>query len=304
MNQLPPLRLVVTGTEGQIVRSLLKLSSSRADVSVVAVGRPKLDLAQDVDPIRVFEPLKPDVVVNAAAYTAVDQAESEPDLTMIINGYGAGLVARAAYHLQVPVIQISTDYVFKGDAKRPYSETDPVDPVNVYGASKLVGERETALENPDHAVLRTAWVYAPEGKNFVKAMLRLAKSREELSVVADQYGNPTSADDIAAAVATVAMNLKRNPHDQTMRGVFHMTAEGETTWAGFAEAIFSESAARGGPSARVKGIATSDYPTPAKRPANSRLDCSKLKACHGLVLPPWTDGLARCIAAISTTGDW
>lgn len=298
------MRLVVTGTEGQVVRSLLKLGALHSDLEVIAVGRPSLDLAQDADLVGVFEPLKPDVVVNAAAYTAVDQAESEPELAMRINGRGAGLVARAARNLGVPIVQISTDYVFRGDSDRPYSETDLVDPTSVYGASKLAGERETALENPDHAVLRTAWVYAAEGKNFVRTMLRLAKSREELGVVADQFGNPTSADDIAAVVAAVAINLKTNPLNQNMRGVFHMTAQGETTWAGFAEAIFSESAEKGGPSARVKAIATSDYPTPAKRPASSRLDCSKLKTHHGVVLPPWNDGLARCIAAISTTGDW
>lgn len=297
-------RLLVTGCEGQVVRSLLKLGAAQSNLQVSAVGRPELDLAQDSNLLGVFEPLRPDVIVNAAAYTAVDQAESEADLALRVNGRGAGLVARAARQLGVPVVQISTDYVFAGDGERPYVESDPVRPVSAYGASKLAGERETARENPNHAVLRTAWVYAPEGKNFVKTMLRLAKSRDEVGVVADQVGNPTSADDIAAAVAAVAINLSAIPHEPKLRGTFHMTAQGEATWAGFAEAIFRESAARGGPSARVKGIATSEYPTPAKRPANSRLDCSKLKTVHGVVLPSWNDGLARCISAISMTGDW
>ncbi|PTM53350.1 dTDP-4-dehydrorhamnose reductase [Phreatobacter oligotrophus] len=298
------MRLLVTGREGQVVRSLLRLRATQSDIQVHAVGRPELDLAQDRDLVGIFEPLKPDVIVNAAAYTAVDQAESDTDLAFRVNGRGAGLVARAARQLGIPVIQISTDYVFPGDGVRPYLESDPVSPVSAYGASKLAGERETAQENPNHAVLRTAWVYAPEGKNFVRTMLRLAKSREEVGVVADQVGNPTSADDIAAAVAAVAINLKANPHDPALRGIFHMTSQGETTWAGFADTIFRESAARGGPSARVKGIATSDYPTPAKRPANSRLDCSKLRNAHGVVLPSWNDGLARCINAISMTGEW
>ena len=298
------MRILVTGREGQVVRALVKLVSSRPELVVLPVGRPNFDLTSSVSPLPLFEGYRPDLIVNAAAYTAVDQAENEPEVAHAANSRGAGLVAAAAASINVPVIQISTDYVFAGDGEYPYRETDPVGPAGVYGASKLAGERAVAEANPNHAILRTAWVYAAEGKNFVRTMLRLAKSRDEVGVVADQFGNPTSATDIAEGIIKVALNLLRKPEDPALRGTFHMTAAGETSWAGFAEAIFMEAERRGGPSARVRPIATSDYPTPARRPANSRLNCRKLYQAHGVALPPWQDGLARCIETISMSGDW
>ncbi len=298
------MRILVTGREGQVVRALVKLASSRPELVVVPVGRPDFDLTSPVSPLALFQGFRPDLIVNAAAYTAVDQAETEPDEARAANSRGAGLAAAAAASLNVSIIQISTDYVFAGDGEHPYRETDPVGPAGVYGASKLAGERAVAEANPNHAILRTAWVYAAEGKNFVRTMLRLAKSRDEVGVVADQVGNPTSAADIAEGIIKVAFNLVQRPDDHALRGTFHMTAAGETSWAGFAEAIFMEAERRGGPSAMVRPIATSDYPTPARRPANSRLDCRKLHQAHGVALPPWQDGLARCIETISMSGDW
>ncbi|HEY8381971.1 MAG TPA: dTDP-4-dehydrorhamnose reductase [Microvirga sp.] len=286
------MRILVTGTEGQVARSLAERGPAHG-ATVALVGRPDLDLA---DPARVEAAIRArggDVVVNAAAYTAVDQAESEPALAEAINGAGAGAVAAAAAALGIPVVHLSTDYVFDGSLDRAYRETDPVQPLGAYGRSKLEGERAVAA-HADHAILRTAWVYSPFGKNFVRTMLRLAGDRDEVSVVADQQGSPTAALDIADAVIAVARNLAER-RDPALRGLFHMTGSGDTTWAGFATAIFAESAARGGPSARVRPIATAEYPTPARRPANSRLDCAKLAAVHGVTLPDWRLSTADCV---------
>jgi dTDP-4-dehydrorhamnose reductase len=280
------MRVLVTGREGQVVRSLIE-RGSRAGETVVPLGRPELDLARETDAIVArIEAERPDVIVSAAAYTAVDKAESEPDLAFAINEHGAGAVARAARLLGVPLVHLSTDYVFDGAKPSPYVEEDAVGPTGVYGASKLAGEKAVLTEHDNSAVLRTAWVYSPFGANFVKTMIRLAADREEIGVVADQRGNPTSALDIADGLLAVAANLLGD-NDPDLRGIFHMTADGDASWAEFAETIFEASANRAGPTARVKHIATADYPTSAKRPANSRLDCSKIQRCHGVRLPNW-----------------
>lgn len=288
------MRLVVTGREGQVVTALRERGPGLG-AEVVALGRPMLDLARPDTVAAALRAARPDVVVNAAAYTAVDKAEAEPDLAMAVNGTGAGAVASAAAALGVPVIQISTDYVFDGTKASPYVEDDPVGPVSAYGRSKLAGEQAVARAQPNHAILRTAWVYAPFGGNFVRTMLRLAETRPEVSVVADQQGGPTSALDIADAVVTVARNLIARPGDASLRGVFHMAAEGWTSWAGLASAVFEGSAARGGPGAQVRPISTAEYPTPARRPANSRLDCTRLAGAHGVSLPAWQRSLDACL---------
>ena len=197
----------------------------------------------------------------------------------------------------MPLIHLSTDYVFAGTKPAPYVETDPTDPQGAYGATKLAGEEAVCAAAPNGAILRTAWVYSPFGANFVRTMLRLAESRDEVGVVADQFGTPTSARDIADAVLRVAANLVAHD-DPALRGLFHMASAGDTHWAGFAEAIFAESAARGGPTARVRHITTAEYPTTAKRPANSRLDCTKLAAIHGVRLPEWRAALPAVIARL------
>jgi dTDP-4-dehydrorhamnose reductase len=292
-----PLRLVVTGREGQVTRALQALAG--ADLEVVALGREKFDLAADGEATSVFAEARPDAIVNAGAYTAVDKAESERDLAFAVNGRGAGRVARAAAILRVPVIQISTDYVFDGSGDRPWREDDSVGPLGAYGASKCAGEEAVAAATPNHAILRTSWVYAPWGGNFVRTMLRLAQTRPELRVVADQWGAPTSALDIAEGVVAVARNLVARPDDSSLRGVFHMAAQGETTWADFAREIFAQSAARGGPHAEVVSIPSRDYPTPAARPLNSRLSTEKLAGVHGVRLPHWRDGLARVLERLA-----
>jgi dTDP-4-dehydrorhamnose reductase len=286
--------MVVSGREGQVVRSLIERARG-TEFEIVPVGRPALDLAGDPDAVvDVIEATRPEVLISAAAYTQVDKAESEPDLAFAINRRGAEAVARAAHGLGVPLIHLSTDYVFDGSKSSPYVETDETGPTGVYGASKLAGEQAIVAEHDNVAVLRTAWVYSPFGANFVKTMLRLAGDREEIGVVADQQGNPTSALDIADGVLRIAANLCRGD-DPAQRGTFHMTAMGEASWAEFAEAIFAASEELGGPTARVKPIRTSGYPTPAKRPANSRLDSTKLARAHGVCLPDWRESVKEVL---------
>lgn len=293
------MRITVTGHSGQVVLSMLERASR--GMSVMALGRPTLDLEQMSSIAPALAAARPDIVVNAAAFTAVDLAESEEATAQTVNCVAAGEVARATAALGVPIIQISTDYVFDGSLHRPYREEDPVGPISAYGRSKLAGEEAVAAANPNHAILRTAWVYSPFGKNFVKTMLRLAEARDEVGVVADQSGCPTSALDIADAVFAVAHNLVQRPTEAALRGVFHMGAQGEAVWADVAEAIFAERERLGGTPVRVKRIATADYPTPAKRPANSRLDSSRLKTVHGAALPHWQTSLASCVRRLLST---
>ena len=294
------MRIVVTGgPDGQVLLSLAERGTS-AGHDIVALGRPELDLTGDEEAIvRAVEQARPSIVVSAAAYTAVDKAESERDLAFAINARGAGAVAKAAERLGVPVIHISTDYVFDGSKPAPYVESDVPNPVSVYGASKLAGEEDVLAASPNSVILRTAWVYSPFNANFVKTMLRLAADRDEVGVVADQYGNPTSALDIADAILAVAANLVAS-NKPDLRGVFHMTGRGEGSWADFAEHIFAASVSAGGPRASVRRIFTADYPTPARRPANSRLDSSKLHEIHKVRLPNWqtsTDQVVRRLVA-------
>lgn len=290
------LRIAVTGWTGQVVCAMLERVP--VGVEVIAIRRPDLDLAIPKTVAPALRAARPDVIVNAAAYTAVDQAESEPDLAMRVNGQAAGEAARAAAALGIPVIQLSTDYVFDGALDRPYREDDATGPISAYGASKLAGERAVAAATDNHAILRTAWIYSPFGKNFAKTMLRLAETRDEVGVVADQAGSPTSALDIADAIFTVARNLTAQTDDARLRGVFHMSAAGEAVWAEVAEAIFTERERLGGKPVAVKRIATADYPTPARRPANSRLDCSKLALAHDVRLPEWQSSLRPCVARL------
>ena len=296
------MRLLVTGTQGQVVTALRRHAG--ADIEVIALGRPELDLAQDEDLTTLFASCKPDVIVNAAAYTAVDRAESESDLAFAINARGAAAVAQAAQALHVPVIQISTDYVFDGTASQPLREENTTHPLGVYGAIKLAGEAAVAAATENHVILRTAWVYAPFGANFVRTMLRLAATRTDINVVADQFGTPTSATEIAACIVSVARNLLANPADATLRGIFHMTAQGgPISWADFATEIFTLSAAQGGPSAKVVPISTAEYPTAAQRPAYSCLDGQKLTAVHHVTLAHWQDSLRDTMDQIHKGSD-
>jgi dTDP-4-dehydrorhamnose reductase len=279
-------RYLVTGHEGQVVRSLIERGARRSDIEILPMGRPVLDLAR-IDTIEAaISVIKPDAIISAAAYTAVDQAETDEATALGINGTAIGEIGRVAKALGIPVVHLSTDYVFDGEKPSPYVEDDPVNPLSAYGRSKLEGERLLAASDADHAILRTAWVYSPFGKNFLRTMLRLAETRDDLNVVADQLGNPTSALDIADAVLEVADNLLASGEPR-LRGVFHMTGTGNASWADFAAGIFEISGEHGGPTANVHPITTAEYPTPAKRPQNSRLNCSRLAAEHGVSMPDW-----------------
>jgi dTDP-4-dehydrorhamnose reductase len=293
------MRIAVTGQNGQVALSLLERAAA-VGIELVAIGRPALDLERLETIAPALTAVRPDVIVNAAAFTAVDLAESEEKTALKVNGVAAGAIAATAGKLGVPVIQISTDYVFDGDLDRPYREHDVTGPISAYGRSKLAGEQAVASATPNHAILRTAWVYSPFGKNFVRTMLRLGQDREEVGVVADQAGSPTSALDIADTVLAVARNLHARPDDGALRGVFHMGAQGEAVWAEVAEAIFANAQNAGRSPVRVKRIATADYPTPARRPANSRLDSAKLAATHGVRLPHWRDSLTACVTRLLT----
>ncbi len=291
------MRIAVTGLVGQVVSALIECAPR--DVEIIAMGRPQLDLARRASVLSTLRASRCDAIVNAAAYTAVDKAESEPDMAMSVNGDGAGHVAEIAAELRVPLVHLSTDYVFDGRLDRPYREDDATGPTGAYGRSKLTGEQKIASIHPDHAILRTAWVYSPFGANFVRTMLRLGETRSELGVVSDQRGNPTYALDIADAVVAIAQRLRADPAPN-LRGVFHMTGGGEATWADFAEEIFAEAQKYGRTPVRVNRIATADYPTPARRPANSRLDNARLQAAFGLSLPDWRSSTAACVRRLLT----
>ncbi|WP_298174558.1 dTDP-4-dehydrorhamnose reductase [Novosphingobium sp.] len=292
------MRICVTGLQGQVVQSLLARGAGLRH-TVIPVGRPLLDLSKD-DPVGVHRTLaqaRPDVVVSAAAYTAVDQAESDREAAFAVNVRGAGLVARATAAMGVPLIHMSTDYVFSGTASTPYRESDVPDPQSIYGATKLAGEYAVLAENSNTAVLRTAWVISPFGRNFVRTMLALAATRDELSVVSDQVGNPTCAMDIADAVLAIAGNLVAS-NDAGLRGIFHLAGAGETSWAGLAEAVFRRSSEIGGPVASVRHIRSDQYPTAARRPANSRLNCTNLAASHRVRMPNWYQSLPKTVDAL------
>jgi dTDP-4-dehydrorhamnose reductase len=290
------MRLAVTGKNGQVVSALQALAGP--GLEIVALGRPELELARPDTVFKALRDAKPDVVVSAAAYTAVDKAESEPDIAFAVNRDGAKAVARAANDIGVPVIHISTDYVFDGTKTTAYVENDPTGPASVYGRSKLEGEHAVSENTENYAILRTAWVYSEYGSNFVKTMLRLSESRDEVNVVADQFGCPTSANDIAIAIVSIAKRLATDPSAH-LRGVFHMSGTGETNWADFAKQIFAFSAENGGKSIVVNDITTAQYPTPARRPANSRLDCCKLEEVYGIRLPEWQISTRAVMAALA-----
>jgi dTDP-4-dehydrorhamnose reductase len=280
------MRILVTGREGQLARSLLERAAMHPSIEVIAVGRPDFDLARPDTIFRVIEAQRPDLVVSAAAYTAVDQAEDEPDLARSINTLGAGAVAEAAARINAPVVHLSTDYVFSGEGQQAYGENDPTGPRSVYGKTKLDGEIAVAAANPRHLILRTAWVYSAFGKNFVKTMLGLAEARDAVSVVSDQWGNPTSATDLADAVFRIADRLGTDKNFATF-GTYHVVGSGSTNWSSLARAVFEASKERKGPTAEVRDIMTAEYPTRAIRPSNSRLSTRKFEDVFDWKMPEW-----------------
>jgi dTDP-4-dehydrorhamnose reductase len=292
---MKPLRIALTGSEGQVARGVVEAVSRAADLDIVCLARPAFDLAEPATIGPAVAAARPDVVINAAAYTAVDDAERDEVATFAINSTGAGAVAAAAAEVGAAIIQLSTDYVFAGDASAAYVETDPTDPRSAYGRSKLAGEMAVLAANPRAIVVRTSWVYGPGGKNFVATMLRLAAQRDEIGVVEDQRGRPTYAPHLAAGLIDIARAAATGWHSDH-GGVFHLAGADAMSWRAFAEAVFAVSRARGGPSARVRAIASADYPTAATRPANSILDCVKVKRVFGVALPGVEAGLSEYFA--------
>jgi len=278
------MRLLVTGRDGQVATCLAERAAGHADLELVFAARSGTDIPLDLarpETIReAVRTVRPDVVINAAAYTHVDQAEDEPDLAMQVNGIAPGILAEEAAGCGAKLIQVSTDYVFDGTLDRPYRPDDAVSPIGSYGRSKLAGEEAVRAATGDHVIVRTAWIYSPYGRNFLKTMLRLAETRDALSVVDDQYGNPTSAFEIADGLLAITGRWRRDKA-AGLGQVYHLAGAQDMSWCGFARKIFAESARRGGPVAQVKAITTADYPTRAARPANSRLDSGRLERDFG-----------------------
>jgi dTDP-4-dehydrorhamnose reductase len=289
-----PRPILVAGKTGQLARCLAQ-EARRRGTALVALGRPELDLTLPEALARVVETHAPCAIVNAAAYTAVDKAEAELALAMAVNRDGAGALAAAAAGLGVPFIHVSTDYVFDGRKDGAYVEDDAPSPLGAYGRSKLGGEAAVRAACPAGVILRTSWVYSPFGQNFVTTMLRLAATREKVQVVDDQHGAPTAAFDLADAILDLVNRQTAAPRDRDAGGIYHLAAAGETTWHGFAAAIFAGWARRGRRVPALEPITMAQYPTAARRPANSRLDCSKVARAFGLRLPPWRSSLERCL---------
>jgi dTDP-4-dehydrorhamnose reductase len=291
------MRVLVAGREGQVARALASVLP-REGHAVVALEPPELDITDAVSIEAAMRQAQPDLVVNAAAYTAVDRAEDEPEAAMAVNCDGAARLAEAAATRGLPVLHLSTDYVFDGTKGAPYVEADAPNPLGVYGATKLAGEGAVLACNPRSLILRTAWVCSPDGTNFVKTMLRLAAERPELRVVADQHGAPTFAEDLADAIAHLTPRMIAAPAGDPGFGLFHLTGAPHTTWHGFAAAILDGAARRGHPRPALAAIATADYPTRARRPADARLDCARIGRVHGIVPADWRLSLARCLDAL------
>ena len=286
--------ILLTGGGGQVGTEFQRLAPEGFEI--VAPGRDRLDIA-DPDSIAAFVASRPwACVINSGAYTAVDKAQSDPVTAWRVNALGPVAFAWATAEAGVPLIQLSTDYVFDGSKSSPYVEDDPVGPVSVYGASKEAGEQAVRTGNPRHVILRTAWVVSPHGSNFIKTMLRLAETRDHLTVVDDQHGCPTSAGDIARALAVIATRLADDAEAPV--GTYHFVNSGEATWCGFAREIFRLAEAGGRTVPAVEGIPTSGYPTPARRPANSRLDTAKLTRDFGVEPRAWRTAVSEVVETL------
>nr|WP_197983641.1 MULTISPECIES: dTDP-4-dehydrorhamnose reductase [unclassified Pseudomonas] len=286
------MRILISGQHGQVSHALQQRLQNMGEL--IVLGRDQLDLSQPESIRPVVRNIKPDLIINAAAHTAVDQAESEPDLAFAINATSPGVFAEEAAALGIPLIHYSTDYVFDGSKAGAWVESDAPNPLGVYGSSKLAGERAIAAAGGQHLILRTSWVYSLTGRNFLLTMQRLLQEREKLSIVADQIGAPTWAGTIAASTGALIKRWRDGAPGAW--GVYHLTASGETSWFGFAEAIGQQLINSGKPCATLEPIASSAYPTPAARPLNSRLDCSRLQREWGVSQPDWHEALLECLA--------
>lgn len=296
---LQPIHILITGGAGQVGLELLR-ATWPSNVVLHAPTRDALDLTSAASVQALFDKVPFAAVINSAAWTAVDKAEAEVAGAFAANAGGPALLADITRERRVPLVQVSTDYVFDGDKAGPYVESDPVAPIGVYGASKLGGEMAVRLGNPRSVVLRTAWVLSAHRANFLKTMLRLAADRPALRVVDDQYGCPTSATDIAEALKTIVLRMIADEGAPT--GVYHFVNAGEASWADLAREVFRLSAEAGGAAARVEGIPSEQYPTPARRPKNSRLSTARLTADYGVQPRAWQLAVAEIIAELNSQG--
>jgi len=277
--------ILVFGKSGQVAQELARMAPAAGALEFA--GRDRCDLLAE-DPAALIRQIAPSAVINASAHTAVDKAESEPDAAFRLNRDAVAAMAQACAALDIPFVHISTDYVFDGAKAEPYVETDPINPISVYGASKAAGEAAVQAAGGRWTIFRTAWVFSPFGANFIKTMRRLAAEKDEMSVVADQWGRPTLAADIAAACLRAASG------EDALQGLFHLAGADDAVWADVAEQVFEDCDRRTGRRPVLKRITTADYPTPAKRPANSRLDTTRLQAA-GWSPRPWRDAVESCL---------
>lgn len=290
-------RVLLTGGDGQLGWEVARRAAA-AGVLCRAAGRADLDITDRDAVRRMVGETDWSAVINAAAYTAVDRAETDAAAAYAVNRDGPAHLAGACAEAGVPLLHVSTDYVFDGSKAAPYREDDPVAPLGVYGASKLAGEEAVRSLCAQHIILRTAWVYGVHGHNFVKTMLRLGRERDRLRVVDDQRGCPTAAGDLADVLLTLAGRLGAGQAPESAFGTFHATGQGDTSWCGFARHIFALAETRLERIPAVDPITTADFPTPARRPANSVLDCDRLARVHGLRLRPWKDALAETLNSL------
>jgi dTDP-4-dehydrorhamnose reductase len=294
------MRILLTGAEGQLGTELSRRLSARGR-ELHAASRRDLDITNARQLEAVFDAGRFELVVNAAAWTAVDRAEAEEEAAFAVNAEAPEHLARLCASRSAALIHISTDYVFDGRKEFPYKETDPPCPANAYGRSKEQGERAIREALDRHLIIRTAWLFGAQGSNFVKTMLRLANERDELQVVDDQYGNPTAAADLAWCIAELTRKLGERKQGPFAWGTYHCVNRGETTWCDFAKTITGHAAPVLGRRPRIRGIPTLEYPTPARRPHNSRLDCTKLQRTFGIVMPSWRRTLPHVVHEILST---
>jgi dTDP-4-dehydrorhamnose reductase len=291
-------RILVTGASGQVGTEVSRLTWPR-NTQICTPSRYDLDISDQKSVAAYFAAMRPQCVINLAAYTAVDRAETDVAAAFLVNAQGAAFVAEAARLAEAPIIHVSTDYVFNGSASTPYCEADATRPLNAYGASKLAGELAVRACNARSIVVRTAWVVSAYGANFIKTMLRLAETTPELRIVDDQRGSPTSASDIAASLQMLAMRAIEDP--KTPWGIYHFVNRGETSWFGLAEHIFSWRAARGRARPRVRPISTADFPRPALRPAYSHLDTRLIEGTFGIQPRPWEQAIDSILEELAAT---
>lgn len=287
------MKILITGQHGQVSQALQQRLHGLGEL--IVLGRAQLDLANPEHIRQQVRTHRPDLIINAAAHTAVDLAESEPDAAFAINAIAPGILAEEAKALGVPLIHYSTDYVFDGRKAAPYTESDTPNPLSIYGQSKLAGERAIAAVGGEYLILRTSWVYSNHGKNFLLTMQRLLQEKPQMRIVADQIGAPTWAGSIAISTRALIERWRAGAAGEW--GVYHLTAQGETSWFGFAQAIAQQLRAEGKACAELEAIPSSAYPTPAQRPLNSRLDCSRLQQQWHVSQPHWQDALRECLAA-------